>query len=173
MPRPARPSLWKGAVSGLVAGFAGSYVKAAAEPPLQRLGERLFPPAHGEKLQRGADPTGHPERMPPAEMIRAATPVPLDRSEVLAAQQVAHYVFGSAVGVAYGMLAETAPVGAGLGVPAGAALWAATHGSVVPALGFQADLDDLPEAWWVWEFGSHLTFGLAVEIVRRVVRSAL
>ena len=167
-------SLWKGLLAGAIGGAVGSWAKALAEPPLQRLGERIFPPLPGEKEQLGADITGHPANMPPAEMVREATPVPLSRSEVLGAQQVFHYVFGTGAGAAYGALAEVAPVvTVGAGVPAGAALWAGTHGSVVPALGFQADVDDEPEAWWVWEFGSHLVYGLTAEIVRRAVRARL
>ena len=167
-------SLWKGLVAGAVGGAAGSVAKALAEPPLQRLGERVFPPLPGEKEQLGADTTGHPARMPPAEMVREATPVPLSRKRVLEAQQAIHYTFGTLMGAAYGAVAEVAPlVTWGAGVPAGAALFAGTHGSVVPALGFQADVADEPDAWWVWEFGSHLVYGLAAEVVRRAVRARL
>ena len=58
-------------------------------------------------------------------------------------------------------------------MPAAAVLFGATHATTLPALGLQADPDDLPEAWWVWEFGSHLVYGLTVDLVRRAVRSVL
>ncbi|MGI8788167.1 MAG: hypothetical protein ACR2HG_10440 [Pyrinomonadaceae bacterium] len=50
----------------MIAGFVGSWVKSKVEPPLQKLGENLFPPTVKEKRMRGADVTGHPLNMPPA-----------------------------------------------------------------------------------------------------------
>lgn len=171
-----RPSLWKGAVAGLAGGLVGTFVKSQAEPLLQTLGESLFPPSHDEKEQPGADVTGHPDRMPPAAMAQDATDlvdVTLSRDEKLAAQAGIHWAFGTTSGVAYGVLAEVTDVEVGYGMPAAAALFAATHGSTLPAAGWQAPPDRLPTAWWVWELGSHLVYGLTVDLVRRGVRQAL
>ena len=49
--------LWRGVLAGVVAGIVGSWAKSLLEPPLQRLCERVFPPAAGEKELRGADIT--------------------------------------------------------------------------------------------------------------------
>lgn len=171
-----RPSLWKGAVAGLAGGLAGTFVKSQAEPLLQTLGETLFPPAPAEKERRGADVTGHPDRMPPATMAQEATDlagVTLSRDETLAAQTAIHWAFGTTAGVAYGVLAEVTDAEAGYGVPAAAVLFAATHGSALPGAGLQAPPDRMPAAWWVWELGSHLVYGLTVDLVRRGVRQAL
>ena len=175
-PFAPRPSLWKGALAGLAGGLVGTFVKSQAEPLLQKLGEDLFPPSHREKEQPGADVTGHPDRMPPATMAQEVTDeagVTLSRDQKLTAQEGIHWAFGTTAGVAYGVAAEFTAAEAGLGVPAAVALFGATHGTTLPALGLQADLDELPKAWWVWEFGSHLVYGLTVELVRRGVRSAL
>ena len=171
-----RPSIWKGAVAGLAGGLVGTWVKSQAEPLLQDLGERLFPPSHAEKERRGADVQGHPDRMPPSTLAQKATDevgVTLSRDEKLQAQDAIHWAFGTSAGVAYGVLAEVTDAEAGFGVPASAVLFAATHGSTLPALGLQADVARLPKAWWVWEFGSHLVYGLTVDLVRRGVRAAL
>ncbi len=166
-------NLFKGAVAGLVAGAVGSWVKSKAEPLLQTIAEDFFPPTHAEKERPGADPDGHPERMPPAKLAQEVTAETLSRDEKLAAQTGIHYAFGTGAGVAYGMLAEVSPVGSGLGLPASLALWAGTHGTTLPALGLQADPDELPASAHVWEIGSHLVYGLTVDLVRRAVRAAL
>lgn len=168
-----RPSLWKGAVAGLAGGLVGTFVKSQVEPPLQELGERWFPPAPGQKERLGADVEGHPERMPPANLAQGVTRATLDRDQKLKANEGLHWTFGTSAGVAYGVLAEVTGAEAGYGVPASLALFAATHGSTLPALGLQASPAKMPTAWWVWEGGSHVVYGLAVELVRRGVRKAL
>ncbi|WP_420455781.1 DUF1440 domain-containing protein [Rubrivirga sp.] len=171
-----RPSLWKGAVAGLAGGLVGTWVKSQAEPVLQDLGERWFPPTHAEKERPGADVQGHPDRMPPSTLAQEATDVvgvTLSRDETLEAQGAIHWAFGTSAGVAYGVLAEVSDAEVGFGVPAAAVLFAATHGTTLPAADLQADPDRMPTAWWVWELDSHLVYGFAVDLVRRGVRRAL
>jgi len=175
-PSSRRPSLVKGAVAGLVGGVVGTWVKSQAEPVLQDLGERWFPPTHAEKERPGADVQGHPDRMPPSKLAQEATDavgVTLSRDEKLEAQNAIHWGFGASAGLAYGVLAEVTEVEAGAGVPAALALFAGTHGSTLPAVGLQASPGAMPAAWWVWELGSHVVYGVAVEVVRRGVRAAL
>ena len=169
-------SLLKGAVAGLVAGAVGTFVKSKAEPILQDLGEKWFPPTHAEKELAGADVQGHPDRMPPAKMAQEATDVvgvTLSRDEKLTAQEGIHWAFGTGAGLTYGVLAEITDVEVGFGLPAAGVLFAGTHGSTLPLAGLQASPDELPEAWWVWELGSHLVYGATVELTRRLVRRAL
>lgn len=171
-------AVWKGAVAGLVAGLIGSWVKSKVEPPMQKVGEKLFPPTPAQKNLRGADTTGHPLNMPPAILVKEVAEKisghqPDDEATEAAMMEI-HYMFGTALGIGYGIVAEELPdVTVGAGVPIGAAMWAGTHGSVVPALGLQEPPDEMPAAWYVWEFGSHLVYGLTVELVRRAVRSRL
>ena len=51
--------------------------------------------------------------------------------------------------------------------------FAATHVSTLPAAGLHAPTDEMPAAWWVWELGSHVVYGVTVDLVRRAVRRAL
>ena len=171
-----RPSLWKGAVAGLAGGLVGTWVKSKAEPVLQEVGETLYPPTLAQRARLGADVKNHPERMPPAELAQDVTDafdVTLSRDQTLTAQGGIHWAFGTSAGVAYGVLAEVSGAEVGLGVPAAAALFAGTHGSTLPALGLQASPARMPTAWWVWELGSHLVYGVTVDLVRRGVRRAL
>ncbi|MDV6375825.1 DUF1440 domain-containing protein [Deinococcus arenicola] len=172
-----RPQPLRGILVGAVAGMAGAYLKSAAEPPLQTLTEHYFPPTNAEKLMIGADPTGRIDHMPPAEMIEAAaqaTGHEISKGQKLAAQQMVHYTLGAGLGAAYGLLAEYQPaVTRGAGVPAGAVMYVLTHGSAVPATGFQNPPWKLPLSAVLWEAGSHLVFGLGVELGRRALMALL
>ena len=171
-------SVWKGAVAGLIAGLVGSWIKSKVEPPLQKLGENLFPPTKAQKQMRGADVTGHPLNMPPAILVKEVSETVAgekpDDETTEAAMMTIHYVFGTALGITYGIAAEEfPPATTAAGIPAGAVMWAMTHGSIVPALGLQESPAKMPVNWWFWEFGSHLVFGLTVESVRRELRKHL
>ncbi len=176
--RREEQSLWRDVVAGCVAGVAGSWAKSALEPPLQHIGERLFPPTSTEKALPGADITGNPDNMPPAILVNQVADQTVEHrlthDQTYQAMTTIHYVFGTVVAVVYSIAAERSPfVRKGYGIPAGFVLWAGTHGSVVPLLGLQGKPTEMPTAWNVWELGSHLGFGLVVEIVRQVVRNAL
>src|SRR5947209_3990972 len=89
---------------GVIAGLVASWVKALTEPRLQALAEAIAPPSPGQKQDVGADPSGHPENMPPAVLVDRAT-VALGRRltvpQRLRAQQVIHYGMGAGLGLAY------------------------------------------------------------------------
>ena len=168
----------RGARVGAVAGLVGAYVKSLAEPPLQKLTEKAFPPTPEQKMMIGADPIGHQDRMPPAKMIEAAdealTGQTPSKDQKLKGQQVIHYTLGATLGAAYGALAAVNPaVTRGVGVPAGAVMYGLTHATAVPATGFQAWPWQLPIAAVLWESGSHLAFGLTTELTRRAIEAAL
>ena len=172
------PTLWKGLLVGALAGLAAAWLKSLAEPPLQRLSEQVWPVTPAGHGMVGADPTHHQDNMPPAVLLDHAEERlaghPLSRDQKLKGQQMIHYVMGAGLGAVYGALAEVAPgVTRGLGVPAGAVLYALTHGSGVPATGVQAWPWQLPRAAVAWESGSHLVYGAGLEVLRRLLRPRL
>ena len=172
-----QPNLIRGALVGAVAGVVGAYLKSLAEPPLQALTEHYFPPTPAEKKMIGADISGRPDHMPPAEMVQAAADAAgtdLSRPQKMAAQQGIHYALGAGLGATYSALAEVAPaVTWGEGVPAGAVMYGLTHASAVPATGFQAWPWQLPLSAVLWEAGSHLVYGLGTELTRRGLTALL
>ncbi len=168
---------------GLAAGWVGAQVKAKAESALQPWGERVLPPEPGQKELDGADPEGHGDRMPPSLLHRKlvaarrgqAAADALDDDEVEAGAQWFHRLMAYGYPVAYAVLTRRVPLArAGGGAVGGAVLFAAFHGSALPAMGVQAPVAQLPRAWWVWEGGSHVAYGVAVDVVvdllRRVTR---
>ena len=134
------------AAKGVVAGLVASWVKALTEPRLQALAEAILPPSPSQKQDVGADPSGHPENMPPAVLVDRAT-VALGRRltvpQRLRVQHVIHY-----------------------GMGAGLAIYAGTHGFLLPALGIQRPPWRLSPAAVAWESTSHLVFGVALEAAR-------
>lgn len=167
-------TITKNVIKGIAVGLLASFVKSLAEPPLQRLGEKQFPPEENELEQRGADVIRQPENMPPAvlarEVYRRVTEEELSQTGTLESMKVIHYALGTVIGISYVLLAnKNSCFKTGEGVAAGAAVWALTHGSTVPALKLQGKVSDMPKAWWVWEFGSHLVFGVAMEQTRKVM----
>ena len=156
--------------SGVIAGLVASWIKALTEPRLQAVAERILPPSPTQKQDVGADPSGHPENMPPAVLVDRATVALGHRLPVaqrLRAQSVIHYGMGAGLGVAYSIAASRWPrARLGRGSIAGLAIYAGTHGSLLPALGIQRPPWRLAPAAVAWESTSHLVFGTALEVAR-------
>jgi putative membrane protein len=118
----------------------------------------------------GADPSGHPENMPPSVLVdRAAVALGhrLTVTQRLRAQHLIHYGMGAGLGVAYDAAARHWPASSrGRGTLAGLAIYAGTHGSLLAALGVQRPPWRLAPAAVAWEWTSHLVFGAALETAR-------
>ena len=165
---------------GLAAGWAATQVKGQAESTLQPLGERWFPPRPGQKELLGADPAGHGTRMPPSTLYVKLAALrgrhldaedPDDAETVEAGAVWFHRAIAYGYPVVYSLLSRRHPlVRTGLGAGGALVLFGATHATTVPAAGLQAPVRDLPRAWWVWEGGSHLLYGITTELSLRVLR---
>ena len=161
--------------NGVIAGLVASWIKAWTEPRLQAVAERILPPSPDQKQDVGADISGHPENMPPAVLVDRVTVALGHRLTVpqrLRAQHVIHYGTGVGLGVAYRAAANRWPAASrGRGALAGLAIYAGTHGSVLPALGIQRPPWRLAPAAVAWESTSHLVFGAALEAARSALRA--
>jgi putative membrane protein len=172
--RIAKTSIGKTVTIGTAVGIAASWVKALSEPRLQVLFERLVRPTAAEKELVGADISGHPDRMPPADVAdRLAERFRghgLSRQQRVSVLNPVHYTFGAALGVAYVGAARRWPsVTRELGVPAGLTIYGSTHASALPVLGIQEPPWKLPMSAVLWEATSHVVFGLASEGFRRAL----
>lgn len=165
-------TLTKTLIKGIAAGLLASWIKSLAEPPLQKLGEKEFPPTSDELKLRGADVSRQPENMPPAILAQKVyyniTHKPLSSEKTLQSMKIIHYTLGTLIGVGYVFAAhKNKNLTSGEGILAGAGVWMLTHGSVVPALQLQGKVSEMPKSWWVWEFGSHIIFGIGMEQSRK------
>jgi uncharacterized membrane protein YagU involved in acid resistance len=162
----------KTAAIGAAVGIAASWVKALSERRLQALFERVIQPTAAEKELVGADPSGHPDRMPPAEVAdRLSTRIRghgLSRQQRVSVLNPVHYAFGASLGVAYVGAARRWPaLTRGLGVLAGLMIYGSTHASALPILRIQKPPWKLPASAVLWEGTSHVVFGLSLEGFRR------
>jgi putative membrane protein len=160
--------------AGVLSGLAASWVKAFSEPRLQAVAESILPPSPAQKLDVGADPSGHPQNMPPAVIVgRIASAFGHSRltdGQRVSAQRVIHYAVGTGLGVAYNGVATRWPaVTRSTGSLAGLAIYAGTHGSALPALGIQRPPWRLAPAAVAWEATSYLLFGATLENARRLL----
>lgn len=167
-----KSSLVRAALVGAGASIPASALKAISETRLQQAAERIWAPTTQERELVGTDPSGHLENMPPAvlaeRVARRLGHGPLSGPDKLRIQNVVHYGIGALSGATYGVLAAAFPsVTAGGGTAAGAAIYAAGHGTALPALRVQEPPWRLPRAAVAWEFTSHLFFGLVLELARR------
>ena len=160
---------------GVVAGVVATAVKSQAEAVLQPAAEKLLPPSDAAKARPGADPAGHPERMPPAELVEtavhAATGSHVSDDTAEQSAELVHWAMGVGSAVLYAAARERVPaLGRGRGALFGAVVFGATHATLLPAAGLQAPLHRLPRAALVWEPVSHLVYGLAVDLSLRGTR---
>lgn len=84
---------------GVLSGLAASWVKAFSEPRPQDVAESILPPSPAQKLEVGADPSGHSENMPPAVIVgriaSALGHIRLTDRQRVRAQRVIHYALGT------------------------------------------------------------------------------
>lgn len=164
----AQPAIGDTVAMGATVGIAAASVKSVSEPLLQKLFERLVQPTAAEKELVGADPSGHPDRMPPAEVAdRLAVRVRghgLSQQQRVSVLNPVHYTFSLAIGVAYVVAARRWPaVTRGLGMLAGLTIYGSTHASLLPVVRIQEPPWKLPLSAVLWEGTSHAVFGLALE----------
>jgi putative membrane protein len=162
--------LWKGAVAGLAAGLAATYVMTQFQTLSGKLEKALEADDHGKKEKKGDDAT-----------VKAASAISqglfhhtLTRQEKKVAGPAVHYGFGTLTGGMYGALAEVAPVVTrGAGLPFGTVLWAGADEVAVPAFRLSGPPTSNPPAVHAKALAAHLVYGLAMETARRLVRRVL
>lgn len=165
--------LSKNIIKGIAVGLFASWVKSLVEPPLQKIGEKVFPPSVDELELKGADVIHQPENMPPAVLVKKVYHNMTNREISMEGTKNAmtgiHYSLGILISVVYVELVNSNKIlKIEEGITAGVMVWAMTHGSAVPALGLQGKVSEMPRSWWIWEFGSHLVFGVAMEQGRKL-----
>ena len=96
----------------------------------------------------------------------------LQREEKGPAGDAVHYLFGTAAGGLYGVLAGKMPAArSGLGSLFGALLWLVSDEIAVPALGLAKPANQYPPSVHAASFGAHLVYGITTEVVRRGLRA--
>lgn len=139
-------------VKGFFAGTTGTVAMTLA---LRRVLPRVLPPAGRREFL--------PELVVRGFERKLTGRTRLDRHARRVATMPAHYAYGAAAGVGYGLLRAGA-AGASpalLGMLWGAAIWAASYQGWLPAAGITPATTDRPPAERITPIAAHLVFGLA------------
>jgi uncharacterized membrane protein YagU involved in acid resistance len=157
---PSR-SAWKGAAAGLAAGVVASLAMNEFQALVSSLSS--------------SDQQGEPATQKAADRLSAtATGAPVQVSRKPAAGQAVHYSLGAALGLAYGVAAEAEPaVTSGGGTLFGVGVAVLLDEAVVPAVGLGEAPWRTPLSTHAYTLASHLVFGGAAELTRRLARRAL
>ena len=168
-----------GAIGGLIASWAMNQVHGIAGTMA-----KLAPEDGGDGAAQGSS-SSQPEQSEnePQEPATVATATAVTRrvlhtelsdQQKQAAGPLVHYGYGTAMGALYGGLCEAAPaVGSGAGIPYGTVLWLIGDEVAVPMLGFSAPPTQMPLTTHADALAAHAIYGVATDVVRRVVRDAL
>lgn len=90
------------------------------------------------------------------------------------AGEMVHYGFGALYGAGYGVMAEAKPeTTTGFGALYGTATWLGSDEIMVPLLGLSKGPTKYPLSVHAYSLASHLVYGCALELTRRVVRRVL
>lgn len=166
-------------VRGVLAGVAGGLVASWlmnewSAGPGAALTKKLETPE--EQQEEKAKSDGEDATMKAADQLASA----VTGGEHLSHQgrehagPVVHYAYGALVGGLYGGLAEySSLVRSGFGTTYATALFVGGDLLAVPALHLSRPVSDYPPGSYAGPYTAHLVYGVATELMRRIVRAVL
>lgn len=168
------PRIGRGLLAGLVAGAIASWSMNQFQVLWSKASERFQDDStqqQGQSQQESEDST----MKAGDKLSRSLLDRPLNKEEKKKAGPLVHYAFGSAMGAAYGAVAELRPrtVTLGFGTAFGAVLFALADEIAVPAFGLSGKPTETPLSSHLYGLASHLLYGATVEGVRRAAISAM
>jgi hypothetical protein len=164
---------------GLLGSFAmNQFARVVSDGGTRREAEGAAP--GGDRVGRGVQPPqaeGRAEEdatvQSSAAAYRAITGLEPDRDTRRRLGTAAHYAFGGALGIAYGILSTRMPsVRAGFGTLYGALVWALADEGVMPALGLSRGPRQLTPGVLAYGLLGHFVFGAALESALRLAEAA-
>lgn len=180
MPDSKEKSIAAGIVAGLVGGLVASwlmdiYIEGAGQT-LQRAQQTTEERQNADRqaVEQAGVPREDATMKTAGALVKAVTGRELSYEEKKTAGPIVHYAFGALMGGAYGALAECSETAtSGSGTAFGLALFAGADLVAVPALNLSGASGEYPISSYTAPFTAHLVYGIATELLRRLVRSAL
>ena len=168
--------LWKGFVSGLAAGLAGTAAMTLFQTGWSKAQKELNP-KNGDKEPKDSDQSsqGEPSTVKVANKISEATlHRDLRKSEKEPASYAVHFAFGTLMGGIYGISSEYLKMArTGYGLLHGLGLWAGADATVLPAMGLSQAVTERSPSELTYEILAHAVYGVSSEATRRFVRAQL
>ena len=168
--------LWKGFVSGLAAGLAGTAAMTLFQTGWSKAQKELNRKNGGQE-SRNSDRSSQdePSTVKVANQISEATlHRDLRKSEKEPASYAVHFAFGTLMGGIYGISSEYLKIArTGFGVLHGLGLWAGADATVLPAIGLSQPVAERSASELTYEILAHAVYGVSSEATRRFVRAQL
>ena len=168
--------LWKGFVSGLVAGLAGTAAMTLFQTGWSKAQQELNR-KNGDKESKDSDQSSQhePSTVKVANKISEVTlHRDLRKSEKEPASYAVHFAFGTLMGGIYGISSEYLRVArTGYGLLHGLGLWAGADATVLPAIGLSHPVTERSPGELTYEILAHAVYGVSSEATRRFVRAQL
>ena len=169
--------LWKGLVSGLAAGLAGTAAMTLFQTGWSKAQKQLSDDEGstefvGSKRQQSQE---EPSTVKVANRVSEATlHRDLRRGEKEAASYAVHFAFGTLMGGIYGISSEYLKIArTGYGLLHGLGLWAGADATVLPAIGISPPVTQRSPGELTYEILAHAVYGVSSEATRRFVRAQL
>lgn len=164
------PKVWKGALAGVVAGLAASWVMTRFHVSLSGRGLTGSEEPYSNQPVEGRDDVAMKVANETAKLALDRELTREEKTEV--GGPLVHYAFGAAAGAFYGVLRETqhAPGGAAFG----AELWVIADQVGLPMAQLSPwPLEAYPASTNAQHFAAHLVYGLTTGFVYSAVRRVL
>ncbi len=158
--------LWKGALSGAIAGLVASWTMNQFQAGLSKIQHQRDSGSQSE----GEDATMKAANLASEKVLHRE----LSKEEKKKAAPYIHYGFGTMMGTLYGIMAEEfLAATSGFGTAYATGVFLVADEGAVTALGLGAKPNRVPLSSHAYALASHLVYGLSTESVRRGVRAAL
>ena len=156
---------WKSVGAGLLGGLAGAY----AMNQFQALVKAVSSPEGGSSKGSGDDATVKTANAVSEKLFKHQ----LTTDQKQWAGPAVHYSTGAIAGAIFGSLAESVPAVAwGGGTLYGAAVWLGGDEIAVPASGLSGPPTETPLSGHLIPLAAHLTYGVVVFAVRKILLKA-
>jgi putative membrane protein len=168
-------NLMAGVVAGVAGGLAAAWVmNEFIAGPGKQLQTAIARVQGHEPAAAGSDDVDSTGQVADTFSVIATGGQHLTNEQKTKAGNVIHYGFGALMGGIYGGLGEYAPsIRAGMGTTFATALFTGADVIAVPALNLGRAADEQDAGSLAEHYAAHLIYGLATELVRKIVRAAL
>jgi len=167
----------KGAIAGMIGGFAGSWAMnqfSSGVSTVQQAWKKTDRRSPSQNNSQSSNSDEAATTLLAERISQAVLGRDLTDGEKKIAEPLVHYGFGAAVGSLYGVLAELTPMARkGAGTAYATAVWLGGDELAVPKLQLSKSASQYSAGVHTEALASHLVYGLTTEGVRRGVRALL
>ncbi len=169
-----RRNIGVGLLSGIIGGLVGTFVMSEVRTMLQPPQRPTFWSKREREQRARAAGSQDATKKAADKLAQAVLRRKLSKQEKEVAGPLVHYTYGSLSGGFYGLATALEPqLGAGAGLPFGAAVWLLGDELATPALGLTPSSKHYPLSTHLYSLATHLVYGVTTDAMRRLLRGLL